>query len=55
LKESLTQDFNQIIIEEYGQQGFEEKTKAFDELQQRVNILFNTNINFALNNKYFEV
>jgi hypothetical protein len=48
LKESLTQDFNQIIIEEYGQIGFEEKTKAFDELQQRVNILFNINIKLLL-------
>jgi hypothetical protein len=36
LRESIKQDFNQIIVEEYGQNGFEDKTNAFDELQQRV-------------------
>ena len=36
LRESIKQDFNVIILEQYGQIGFEEKTTAFDELQQRV-------------------
>lgn len=36
LRESIKQDFNVIIQEQYGQSGYEAKTNAFDELQQRV-------------------